>query len=113
MIVEIQDDFCLDKIADCGQCFRSRKLEDGSFLFISGEHMLQIRRLNANLEAGKEVSLKRLENNGVPSPASEQRFEVSCGRQEWDSFWFHYFDLTRDYSRIRSVCLRQLPDTIN
>ncbi|MBR7015690.1 MAG: DNA-3-methyladenine glycosylase 2 family protein, partial [Lachnospiraceae bacterium] len=43
MFVTIQDDFDLEKIMNSGQCFRVKKLEDGSFRFITGHSLLYIR----------------------------------------------------------------------
>lgn len=78
--VQITDDFSLDKIADCGQCFRAKKLDDGSFRFICGEDVLLIRE------------------------AARNRFEVSSTGEEWETVWSRYFDLPRNYSRIRDIC---------
>ncbi len=50
--VEIQDDFDLDKIASCGQCFRVRKDGSGRFRFIMGD-LLPIRHI-----AGYYINLR-------------------------------------------------------
>lgn len=78
--VQITDDFNLSKIADCGQCFRARKLDDGSVRYISGEDVLLIRE------------------------DAPHRFQVSCTGEEWETVWSRYFDLSRNYSRIRDIC---------
>ena len=44
MQIQIKDDFDLEKIAVSGQCFRVRQFEDGTFRFITGEHVIYIRR---------------------------------------------------------------------
>lgn len=77
--VEIKDDLDLEKIRISGQCFRVMNLENDVFRLIAGDKVLFI----------KDVS------NG--------KFEVSCTPEEWDSFWSPYFDLARDYSRIRKL----------
>lgn len=82
MRVEISDDFDLAKIYDCGQCFRAKPMEDGSFRFITGENVLYI---------------KKIKDSGTGGI-----FEVSCGAEEWDAIWKRYFDLDRAYSEIRS-----------
>ena len=43
MLVEIQDDFDLEKIALSGQCFRVGRLQDGAYRFISGDEVIYIR----------------------------------------------------------------------
>ena len=76
MLVNIQDDFDLGKIAVSGQCFRVRHLEDDSYRFMTREHILYIRR----------------EKKG--------QFFVSCGAEEWKKVWRTYFDLDRCYSEM-------------
>ena len=43
MQIQIKDDFDLEKISVSGQCFRVRQFEDGTFRFITGEHVIYIR----------------------------------------------------------------------
>lgn len=76
MLVDIQDDFDLGKIAVSGQCFRARRFEDDSYRFITREHILYIRR----------------ERKG--------QFFVSCDAEEWKKVWWTYFDLDRRYSEM-------------
>ena len=42
MIIQTDDDFDLDKIADSGQCFRWEKKEDGTYRIIAGKNCLII-----------------------------------------------------------------------
>lgn len=76
MLVEIRDDFDLEKIAQSGQCFRVKKFENEVYRFISGDDVLYIQ------EAGNH------------------QFSVSCGLDEWNSIWSPYFDLGRCYNEI-------------
>lgn len=76
MVVEIQDDFNLEKISQSGQCFRVRKFEDGVYRFISGDDVIYIQETGSH------------------------QFSVSCGIDEWNSIWSPYFDLSRCYSEI-------------
>ncbi len=76
-IIEITDDFDLDRIADCGQCFRARRLDDGDWIFVTLNHILRIRQEDTT------------------------HYSVSCTRNEWDHIWGMYFDMERDYSSIR------------
>lgn len=76
MRIEIVDDFDLEKIASCGQCFRAKAVDDGMFRFISGDHVIYIEK------------------------TGEHEFSVSCTEDEWKSIWVSYFDLNRSYSSL-------------
>lgn len=75
--ISIRDDFDLEKIASCGQCFRVRKFDDGTYRFITGSHILYIRHIEDSL------------------------YLVSCSEKEWREIWETYFDLTRNYAGLR------------
>lgn len=76
MQIEIHDDFDLEKITTCGQCFRAKAIDNGLFRFVSGEHVIYIK------ETG------------------DHQFDVSCTDNEWKEFWASYFDLGRSYQNI-------------
>ncbi len=76
MLVSIQDDFDLEKIAASGQCFRVRRFEDDCYRLMTREHILYIR------------------------PELKGQFSVSCEAEEWKKTWWAYFDLDRRYSEI-------------
>ncbi len=78
MLVNINDDFDLEKIDGSGQCFRVRRFDDGGYRFISGENVVYIRK------------------------AGEDRYAVSCSEKEWDDIWYPYFDLGRNYRDLRN-----------
>ena len=40
MLIEIQDDFDLEKIALSGQCFRVKQFTDGVYRFITGDNIV-------------------------------------------------------------------------
>ena len=79
MQVTISDDFDLQKIAESGQCFRAKKFGGGMFRFITGGEVLYIEKL------------------------SRARYEVSCPDEAWKRVWVPYFDLERNYLRIREA----------
>ena len=83
MQVTISDDFDLHKIADSGQCFRVRDFGGGMFRFITGSEVLYIKKL------------------------SRAHYEVSCPDEAWRRVWVPYFDLERNYFRIRQA----IPDS--
>lgn len=76
----IEDDFDLDKIADCGQCFRAVKLEgpDGGWRFVTRDKLLYIK------------------------PGWDKEYSVSCTQAEWKHVWSRYFDMDRNYRAIRA-----------
>ena len=78
MIIRIEDDFDLQKIADSGQCFRFNKCDDDTTFSVA---------------AGNRHLLIRDTGNG--------RFDFDCSRQEYDIFWKSYFDLDICYRDIR------------
>lgn len=79
MQVTIKDSFELQKIANSGQCFRVKEFGDGWYRFITGKHVLYIKREN------------------------HCRYSVSCTPDEWDSIWYNYFDLQRNYACIKNA----------
>lgn len=76
--ITIKDDFDLDKIAFCGQCFRAKRFDDGMFRFIIGEDVLYIKK------------------------EGDTEFLISCDEKKWEEVWHPYFDLSRDYHSIRT-----------
>ena len=79
--IHINDDFDLEKIATSGQCFRVRKSEEEEkFQFIHQDDILTIFKNNNN----------------------KNSFCISCTDEEWKSKWEDYFDLKRNYKKIRT-----------
>ncbi|MCM1090226.1 MAG: DNA-3-methyladenine glycosylase 2 family protein [Butyrivibrio sp.] len=76
MIIQINDDFNLQKIADSGQCFRCKTFGD-TYRFITGDNIIYIRQETAN------------------------HYNVSCTAADWEQVWSPYFDLGRNYANIR------------
>lgn len=83
-IITIEDDLDLKKIELSGQCFRVREFDGGIFRFITGDHVLYIRKLPDN--TGEDAA---------------SRYEISCSADEWQQVWEPYFDLGRSYRVIR------------
>ena len=49
MLVSINDDFDLNKIAESGQCFRTKAFEDNAFRFISANNKQVKKRRHVRL----------------------------------------------------------------
>ena len=73
------DDFDLDQIFDCGQCFRWDRNEDGSY---------------SGIAYGIPARVKWHED--------ERNLEIyNSGEKEFNEIWKNYFDLNRDYGEIK------------
>lgn len=79
MIITINDDFDLYKIAYSGQCFRVKELAPDTFSFVT---------------KNSKVTMKSLGNN---------KYDVSCKEDEWNNIWHHYFDFDTCYEDIRKL----------
>lgn len=75
--VTIDDDFSLQKIADSGQCFRIKTFGD-VYRFITKDKALYIRNVSENL------------------------YEISVDREDWNEVWKSYFNLDESYKDIGS-----------
>lgn len=78
MIIIIEDDFDLRKIADSGQCFRVKEFDNSMFRFITRDQVLYIRPLEAN------------------------QYEINCSKETWETSWYPYFHLDRSYREVRN-----------
>lgn len=120
--ITVYDDFSLEKIAHSGQCFRAGRCRDGSYQFISGEHVIRIRETDAGIpgktnvpervhEPGKTDVPERVhEPEKTGAPVNGSCFTVSCSEEMWNEFWKGYFDLDRNYSQIRMWCAEKFSD---
>ncbi len=72
-------DFNLEHIFECGQCFRWRKQEDGSYEGIVGGKWARV---------SLEGEVLTIENSGI---------------SDFISLWYDYFDLGTDYSEIKGI----------
>ncbi len=78
MVLNIDDDFDLEKIDLSGQCFRWERAGAGHYRVLHGDRCLRIRA------------------RGGAS------FELDCGEAEFETVWRDYFDLDEDYRAIRA-----------
>ena len=77
MIIQISDDFNLEKIVESGQCFRWTKIDKHVYRIIAGNDCLYIRLQDRDY------------------------YELSCTEEEYDFLWRDYFDLEKSYQSIR------------
>ncbi len=78
MILTINDDFDLEKIADSGQCFRWERTGEGAYRVLHQDRCLRIAALGG------------------------RRFSLDCSETELETVWRDYFDLDEDYGQIRA-----------
>ena len=78
LIVDINDDFDLEKIAHCGQCFRAKKIFSDIYRFITGNRVIYIGKKN------------------------DTQLDVCSDELDWSNTWADYFDLETNYKSIRA-----------
>ena len=79
VIAGVGNNFSLEDTLDCGQAFRWKKLDDGSFFGTAGARSLAL------YADGDRIVLKNL------------------SIEEYDAFWKSYFDMDRDYDALRKL----------
>ncbi len=79
MILKIKDDLDLKKIADSGQCFRWKELDDGAFFVPYLDKSLIIKELGGG------------------------EFELDCSEEEYEHVWANYLDMQTNYRKIRAL----------
>ena len=77
MNILIGDDFDLQKIAESGQCFRWKQVDEHTYRIIAADCCLYI------------------------SHEADQNFSVDCDEKEFQEKWAPYFDLSENYQVIR------------
>lgn len=70
-------DFDINKIFDCGQCFRFEKNDEGGFFGVAHDRVLRV------------------------TQQSDEATLHDMSTEEFNSFWRAYFDLDTDYAAIR------------
>jgi N-glycosylase/DNA lyase len=106
-IVQIHDDFDLQKIAASGQVFRALQINDaGEFRFIHGDNILFIQKIDNSYVLGNQLTPDNSSASddtavALSSSAQSSTFRISCDSKTWQSIWAPYFDLQRSYRDIR------------
>ncbi|WP_312942912.1 DNA glycosylase [Oscillibacter sp.] len=78
MIVALKEEFDIGKIADSGQCFRLKRLEEGRFRAVAGNRWIELQE-------------------------QPDAWALDCSKEEFDGFWRGYFDLDTDYAAFRAA----------
>lgn len=77
ILLDNPDSFNLHQIISCGQCFRWDETKPGIWRGVAYDTLLEIEQIGAG------------------------SYLFKCSREAFDSVWFSYFDLARDYSEIK------------
>ena len=77
-------DFNLDHIFDCGQCFRWKKQENGSY---------------SGIAFGEQVNMDFVYDEG--SDNSGTLIITGADEEDFENIWRGYLDLDRDYGKIK------------
>ena len=88
IVLKNTDSFKLCDIFDCGQCFRFNRLENGDYIGTAFE---------------KTIRISQNEDTVVLHNTTAEDFE---------NVWYHFFDLARDYSKIKQSLLKADDDVI-
>jgi N-glycosylase/DNA lyase len=92
------EDFNLDHIFDCGQCFRWRKLRDGSYTGISKGYAVNMNFTPFETPFNGSLCISEL----AYPPSYEDRYKTEEERTRvMIKRWETYLDLDRDYGKIK------------
>lgn len=73
------DSFDIEQILECGQCFRFTKLDEKEYVIVAHKRVLHIKQ----------------EDNKV--------YFYPCDKKDFEEIWIDYFDLKRDYEKIKKA----------
>ena len=79
ILIKNVENFELNHIFDCGQCFRWNKEDNGNYIGVAFGKVLEVEKI------GQDVML------------------YNTNQEEFYKNWLNYFDLDRDYSKIKNV----------
>ncbi len=82
VIIDNLQDFLIDEVLECGQCFHFTKLEDKHYYILAYGKYLRVKQEDCRLTL----------------------FDTSL--EDYNNVWKNYFDLDRDYSLIKSKILK-------
>lgn len=77
IIIDVKD-FCLEQILECGQCFRFYKLGEKEYIIIAKNKLLRAKQV-------------------------DNKLTLYCSKDEYNEIWREYFDLDRDYGKIKEI----------
>ncbi len=83
IIIEEITDFDLEQTLECGQCFRFYKQEEQDYVIVAAKRLLHLQQLDKKL------------------------IFYNTSKEDVERIWIPYFDLKRDYGKIKRYLLQQ------
>ena len=77
LVIEDVKNFKLKQTFECGQCFRFHKISDTNYITVAFERVIELE------EDGNDIKI------------------YNSSREDVENIWIDYFDLNRDYSKIK------------
>ena len=103
------DHFDIKQIAESGQCFRIRELEDGRWIVPSGGKCISLDVIPRNAQHDEEShEVRKCYPDGIPRREGIALFERDIPHLKVRDdmlYWNSYFDLSRNYSAIESAIM--------
>lgn len=87
-------DFNARQVFDCGQCFRFESADDGSY---------------TGTARGRIINVSCEKNTLTIANASETDMTAEEMQKDFENIWSEYFDLERDYSKIKKSLRKRDP----
>jgi N-glycosylase/DNA lyase len=72
------EDFSIEQILECGQCFRFHKLDMNDYIIVAYNKMLRVKQM-------------------------ENEIQFHCDKEDYNNLWTTYFDMDRDYNNIKQI----------
>lgn len=79
VIIEGVKNFNIKQIVECGQCFRWEKINDNDYIGVAFDKVIEV------VQEGDAVTI------------------MNSNQEEFENIWFKYFDLSRDYSKVKEA----------
>lgn len=96
-------DFDIAQIANSGQCFRMTEISQQTWEVIAFSKRLIIKRM---VESENEHSIDKTDLSSLHFSDSKDNHKtihiLECSQSDYDNIWARYFDMSRDYSSIKS-----------
>lgn len=77
VIMQNVKNFNIKQIAECGQCFRWKRVSDMDYIGVAHERVIEV------IQKDDSVTI------------------LNCSKEDFDNIWLSYFDLARDYTSIK------------
>lgn len=77
VILEEVKNFNIKQTFECGQCFRWEKISDNNFIGVAYGKVIEL------VQENKEITI------------------LNTNKEDFENIWFNYFDLDRDYKKIK------------